>query len=83
MSQAVPEVPDVLVVSVSFIEDMVQIEFIEMRKQTDDVAHIESMSVTRELVEEEVAELESAAREILDKIHVLQRNPPETRPRGD
>lgn len=77
------EVPEVMVISVSFIEDMVQVEFIETRKQTDDVAHIESMSVTRDLIEEEAGDLESTAREILDKIHVLQRNPPESRPRGD
>ena len=77
------EVPEVLIISVSFIEDMVQVEFVETRKQTDAVAHIESMTIDRELIDEEADELESAAREILDKIHVLQRNPPESRPRGE
>lgn len=77
------EIPEVVVISVSFIEDMVQVEFVEMRKQSDHVAHIESISVSRELIEEEVEELELAAREILDKAHVIQRNPPEIRQRGD
>jgi hypothetical protein len=75
------DVPDVIIISVSFVEDLVQVEFVEERKQTDHVSHVESMTVARDTIEEEAGELESAAREILDKMHVLQRNPPEARPR--
>lgn len=69
--------PDVVVLSISFIDDMVQVEFVESRKQTDHVTHVESQTINRELASMEVDELESAARDLLDKIAVVQRNPPQ------
>lgn len=75
------DAPDVIVLSISFIDDMVQVEFLETRKQTDHVAHVESQTVNRELAQTEVEELEAAARDLLDKIAVIQRNPPSTRRR--
>lgn len=77
------DVPDVMIISVSFMEDLVQVEFVEGRKQTDYVSHVESMTVSRDQIEEEADDLESTAREILDRLHVLQRNPPAVVPQRD
>lgn len=77
MAMSVPDPPEVVVTSVSFGDDTVEVTYAERREQSEQVGVLRSMLIARELVEDEVEELLDAARAIVDRGWVAIRNPPD------
>jgi hypothetical protein len=78
----VADEPAILVSSVSFSDGAISIGYIERRKQTPVAAIMETMMIETEEIKEEAAELEELIIELIEKGHLLIRNPPQRLRRG-
>jgi hypothetical protein len=76
------EEPEILVSSVTFSDGAISIGYIERRKQTPVAAIMETMMIETEEIKEEAAELEELVIELIEKGHLLIRNPPKKMRRG-
>lgn len=76
------EEPEVLISSVSFTDSTISIGYVERRKQTAVAGIYETMTIDIEEVKEDAAELEEMLLDLLDKGHLLIRNPPQKLRRG-
>jgi hypothetical protein len=71
-----PVESDLIIQSVIFGENGVEISFAERRDQSLQVALFKNIAIDMEFVKEEVEDVLDTLRDVVDKAHVILRNPP-------